>query len=89
MSIVRLSGLVAFDFKWREVSELLACVSGLISVRPRSVCPDHRKRPEFLSITHKLHSDHDAQFYVGESRHASPDHGVAGRRIVSASEIAT
>ena len=25
------------------------------------------KRPEFLSITHKLHSDHDAQFYVGES----------------------
>jgi hypothetical protein len=24
------------------------------------------KRPKFLSITHKLHSDHDAQFYVGE-----------------------
>ena len=29
--------------------------------------PIYRKRPEFLSITHKLHSDHDAQFYVGES----------------------
>jgi hypothetical protein len=28
---------------------------------------DKRKRPEFLSITHKLYSDHDAQFYVGES----------------------
>jgi hypothetical protein len=26
-----------------------------------------RKRLKFLSITHKLHSDHDAQFYVGES----------------------
>jgi len=47
-----------------------------------------RRRPVFLSITHKLHSDHDAQFYVGEPRHASPDHGVA-RRIVCASEIAT
>ena len=47
------------------------------------------KRPEFLSITHKLHSDHDAQLYVGEPRHASPDHGVSRWRIVCASEIAT
>jgi hypothetical protein len=29
--------------------------------------PESRKRPDLLSITHKLHSDHDAQFYVGES----------------------
>jgi hypothetical protein len=26
------------------------------------------KRPDLLSITHKFHSDHDAQFYVGEPR---------------------
>jgi putative transposase len=46
------------------------------------------KRPRNLSITHKLHSDHDPQFYVGEPRHASPDHGVSRWGIVSASEIA-
>jgi hypothetical protein len=26
--------------------------------------PDHRKRPKFLSITHKLGSDHDSEFDV-------------------------
>ena len=45
--------------------------------------------PKNLSITHKLHSDHDAQLNVGEPRHASPDHGVTRWRIVCASEIAT
>ena len=50
---------------------------------------NYRKRPVFLSITHKLHSDHDAQLNVGEPRHASPDHGVTRWRIVCASEIAT
>ena len=53
------------------------------------ICSSSSKRPDLLSITHKLHSDHDAQLYVGEPRHASPDHGVSRWRIVCASEIAT
>jgi hypothetical protein len=46
------------------------------------------KRSKFLSITHKLNSDHDSQFYVGESRHSPPDHGVARWGIVGTIEIA-
>jgi hypothetical protein len=55
----------------------------------RAASGEVRKRSKFLSITHKLHSDHDAQFYVGESRHTSPNYGVARWGIVCASEIAT
>ena len=55
--------------------------------KPLSQWSKRAGKPE-LSITHKLDSDHDSQFYVGESRDAPPDHGVAGWRIVGASEIA-
>jgi hypothetical protein len=41
-----------------------------------------------LSIIHKLNSDHDSQFYVGEPGHSPPDDGVARWRIVGAIEIA-
>ena len=51
-------------------------------------CLLYRKRPEFLSITHKLDSDHDSEFYVGESRQASPDDGIAWWWIMGSSEIA-
>jgi hypothetical protein len=47
------------------------------------------KRLEFLSITHKSHSDHGSEFFIGESRYASLDLGVARLGIVGASEIAT
>jgi hypothetical protein len=46
------------------------------------------KRLELLSITHKSHSDHGSEFFVGELRCASPDPGVARLGIVGASEIA-
>jgi hypothetical protein len=46
-----------------------------------------RKRTPILSITHKLNSYHDSEFYVGWPRQASPDDGVARWRIVGPSEV--
>ena len=46
-----------------------------------------RKRTQVLSITHKLRSDHDAQFDVCQSRQSSPDDGVAGWGVVRSGEI--
>jgi hypothetical protein len=57
----------------RETPYSLRQRSYVCSVKPASC-----KRPELLSITHKLRSNHDAQFDVCQSRQASPDDGVAG-----------
>jgi hypothetical protein len=43
--------------------------------------------PKFLSITHKLRSDHDTQFDVRQPRQPSPDNGVAGWWVVRSGEI--
>ena len=45
------------------------------------------KRGKLLSITHKLSSNHDSKLEVCQARQFSPNNGIAGWRIMSASEI--
>lgn len=70
---------------WSNKAQIgYACGSALSSSK-RSF---DSKRAVFLSSTHKLDSDQDAEFDICSAGQSSPDDGVAGRRIMRTSEIA-
>jgi len=48
----------------------------------------NRKRPNQLSITYKLSTDDRSQFDVDQTSKPSPDHFIAGRWVMGASQIA-